>query len=199
MVALYLFACFKVGNGACHLQYTVICACRQVEPLHSHLEHREALLIYSRKFLYEFRRHLSITVNPLLFLIALLLYLTGCNYPFTNSSAGFALTRIGYLFEGYGNYLYLQVNTVEQRATYLVKVALNLSGIAHTRLCRMVIITARAGIHRCHEHHSCRILHLIIGARHTYLTVLQRLTHHLEHITREFGQLVKEEHSVMCK
>ena len=50
MVTLNTLCTFDIGNGTCHLQYTVVGACTKVQALHSHAKHVQTGLIGSQNW-----------------------------------------------------------------------------------------------------------------------------------------------------
>ena len=91
----------------------------------------------------------------------------------------------------------MNVNAIEQRAGNAVQVLLYLSGVTDARFRGVVIVTARAGIHRGNQHETCRIFYTPFDARDADLPVLQRLSEYLKRVPAEFGQLVEEQNSVV--
>ena len=61
----------------------------------------------------------------------------------------------------------------------------------------MVVVAARAGIHRRHERKVGRILDAVLRPRDHDALLLERLAQHLEDTPSEFGQLVEEQHAVV--
>ena len=63
----------------------------------------------------------------------------------------------------------------------------------------MIIESARAWIHRGDKHEAGRIVNGIFGAGYGDMTVFERLTHHFEHLTGKFRELIEKKHSVVGK
>jgi len=60
----------------------------------------------------------------------------------------------------------------------------------------MAVVPTRAGIHARHEHERGGIFGRILGSANGNHTVLQRLAHDLQHISRKLGQLIQAEEMV---
>ena len=78
----------------------------------------------------------------------------------------------------------------------IVKIGYLLAG-AFAR--RMTEVSAFAGIHRRDEHKVAGEGKLCRCASDGYLSVLDRLTERFDNVCRKFGELVKEENTVVCK
>ena len=65
--------------------------------------------------------------------------------------------------------------------------------VADALLLGMAVVTARARIHRSHQHERSRIFGRIFRPTDTYYPVLQRLAHHLQDRAIEFRQLIQAE------
>ena len=63
----------------------------------------------------------------------------------------------------------------------------------------MVVITARARIHRSDQHKAGRIIDRETGTRNRDLAILQRLTHHFEHTSVELRQLIEKQYPIMSQ
>ena len=94
------------------------------------------------------------------------------------------------LVEVHWLHLNLQVDAVQQRPRNLAHVVGALVLVAYAFLLGMPIVTARARIHRRHEHKRRGILRTVFRPRNRYDPVLQRLPHHLQNGAIEFRQLI---------
>ena len=110
-----------------------------------------------------------------------------------DGGTGFARGFAGHLVEIDGLHLDLQVDAVQQRARDFAHVVGALILVADAFLLGMPIIAAGARIHRSHEHERGGILGRILGARNSDHPILQRLAHHLQHVSRKFWQLIQME------
>ena len=68
--------------------------------------------------------------------------------------------------------------------------------VADALLLGVTIVPAGARIHARHEHERRGIFGRVFRPTDTYNPVLQRLPHHLQHISREFRQLIQAEELV---
>lgn len=193
------FACVEVGNGTGYLEDAVVGSGREVEPLHGTLQHLLSAFIGLGILLEQAWCHLCIAVYACLVSKALLLYLTGTHYPFPNACTALRRCILGQFVKGHRGYLNLNIYTVKQGTTYLVQVLLNLRGAAHAGLGRVIIVAARAGVHRSYHHKVGRIVYAILGTGYRDMAVLERLTQHLQYASIKLGQLVTEQNSVMSK
>lgn len=178
----------QVGNGACHLQDAVVGTCREIEPFHRLLEQGEALRVGLGILREQRRRHLCVAVDAGVFAVPFLLYLPGAYHPLADVGAALPAPGVAHLFERHRDNLHLDVDAVEQRTGDAVEVACHLSRRADALTRRMVVVAARAGIHRGDKHEAARELHAVAGARDSDFTVLQRLAQHLQHAPAELRQ-----------
>jgi len=65
--------------------------------------------------------------------------------------------------------------------------------VADAFLLGVVIVPARARIHRCHEHKRGGIFRRIFCPTNTYYPVLQRLAHHFQDAAIELRQFIQTE------
>ena len=132
-------------------------------------------------------------------LVPLLLYGACCYDTAAYLAARLARLRRGYVAERYGLYLTLDVDAVEQGTRDFVHVALYLSWGADTVVGWIAIIAAGTRVHACHKHERTRIVDGVFGAADVDVPVFQRLAQHLEGRLVELGQLVAEEHAIVCQ
>ena len=129
--------------------------------------------------------------------ITLGLYLTGPHHPFTDGGTAFAPARVAHLLKSDRRDFNLDVDAVKQRTGDAVQITGDLSGRTDTFACRMIVIAARARIHRSDKHEIAGKLHAVTGTGDGNLTVFQRLAHHFEHIAVELRQFVGKEDTVV--
>ena len=134
-----------------------------------------------------------------MFTEALLLYLPRLYHPLAYACAAFALRGARYVLERHWRYFYLYVDAVEQRAAYLVQVALYLPWRAYAFVRRVVVITARTRVHRRHEHERTGVFHGVFRPRYGDFAVFEGLAEHLKRGLVELWQLVGEQHAVVGK
>ena len=91
----------------------------------------------------------------------------------------------------------MQVDAVHQRTRNAPHIAVHRPRRTGALLRRVVVIAARAGIHRRHERKIRRVFDAVSGPRNHDLLLLQRLPQHFEHAAPEFGQLIEEQHAVV--
>ena len=70
--------------------------------------------------------------------------------------------------------------------------------VADAFLLGMPIVSARARIHRGHQHERRGVFRRIFRPTNTYYPVLQRLTHHLQNGTIELWQFIQAEGLTDC-
>ena len=194
-----LSAAVEVGDSARHFEDAVVGARRHVEARHSVAEQFETFGIGLCILVEQFRGHLGIAMHIFDVLITLRLYLSGSDNALANGFARFGGYGRRHLVEFDGRHFDLQVDTVEKRSADAVNVSLDGAGSADALLCGVVIVAAWAGIHRRHEHKSCGIVDGIFSARDRDVTVFERLAHHFEHLSAEFGEFIEEENTVVGK
>ena len=76
---------------------------------------------------------------------------------------------------------------------------MNLSGIAYASFGRMIVISARARVHRGNQHEACRIVEAVFGSRDGYVSVFQGLAKHFENASIELWEFIKEKQAVMSE
>ena len=189
MAGLDVFGGIKVGNGAGDFQDTVVGTGGQAQTLHGGFEQGQTGGIGHGIFMQKRRSHLGVAIDTFIIGKTLFLDSTRLDNPFTDSQTGFGRTLFGNLLKRHGNDLHLYVDTVEQRSRNTVHVFLHRSRRTKTRPVGMVVITARARIHRSDQHKAGRIIDRETGTRNRDLAILQRLTHHFEHTSVELRQL----------
>ena len=141
--------------------------------------------------------HLGIAVDALVILETCLLDMACLNHTLTNLLAGLAWLHLTQLREGYGLYLAMDVDAVEEGTGDLVHVTLNLTWRTHAVVVGVAIVAAGTGVHGGHEHKGGRVGHAVFGTRHGDDAVFQRLAHDLEDATLELRQLVEEEYTIV--
>ena len=145
------------------------------------------------------RSHLGVAIDTFIIGKTLFLDSTCLDNPFTDSQTGFGRTLFGNLLKRHGNDLHLYVDAVEQRSRNTVHVFLYRSRRTETRPVGMVVITARARIHRSDQHKAGGIIDRETGTRNRDLAILQRLTHHFEHTPVELRQLIEKQYPIMSQ
>ncbi len=97
-----------------------------------------------------------------------------------NGSGSFlsAFTRDVAIFDG--RHFNVQIDAIEQRAGDALAVALHLDWAAAAFALEIAEVTARAGIHRRHQHELGGKCDAPRRARHSDFPILQRLAHHLQ-------------------
>ena len=128
---------------------------------------------------------------------ALFLDLPCADDALSDDSRRLARLLLRQLREGHGLNLTLNVYSVEQRATDFVEIFAYLTWGALAWLCRMSVVTAGARVHRGHEHHIARIVDAVFGSRDGDLSILKRLTQHLESGSRKLWEFVEKEYTIM--
>ena len=143
--------------------------------------------------------HLRVAVYALEVFVTGGLYVACLDDALTDGGTRLAGLRFRDVLERHGRYLALDVDAVEQRTGYLAHVTLYLFGRAAALVRRVIIIAAGTGVHRGDEHERAGELNGVLRARDGYLMVFERLTQHFEGLLVEVGQLVGEQHAVMCQ
>ena len=197
MGGLYGFAAGQIGDGAGNFQYAVIGASREVESGHGRAQQGESGLVGSGVCVEQSAVHLCIVIYAGCLFEAFALYFPGADYPFANGRAGFSRTAVGDFLERNGNDFYLYVDTVEQRTRDAVQVTVYRSGRADTFFLGVVVISARAGIHRSDKHDACRVFDGVFCPCDSDFPVFEGLAHDFEYLTGELGQFVEEKHAVV--
>ena len=116
----------------------------------------------------------------------------------TDGGGGFRPSRGGKLLVADARHADVDVDAVEQGTRDFVHVALYLSWGADTVVGWIAIIAAGTRVHACHKHERTRIVDGVFGAADVDVPVFQRLAQHLEGRLVELGQLVAEEHAIVC-
>src|SRR5258708_2292011 len=97
---------------------------------------------------------------------------------------------------GYGRYLYVEVDAVEERSGDAIAIAADLIRRAMTFAGVMAEETAGTRIHRRQQLEASGKFRLPGSARNADFPGLQRFTQHFEHIAIEFRQFVEEQYAV---
>ena len=94
--------------------------------------------------------------------------------------------------ERHRGHIDVQVDAIEKRSRQLSDVACD-GGVVATAVARPITSeAARTRIHRCDERESRRIHERSGRTRDGYGTFFERLAHHFERRTREFGEFVEK-------
>ncbi len=91
----------------------------------------------------------------------------------------------------------MQVDAVHERAGDTAQIAMYGTRRAGAFARRMVVVAARAGIHRRHQREVGRILDAVTRPRDGDTPLFEGLPEHFEHVAAEFGQLVQKEDAVV--
>ena len=132
--------------------------------------------------------HLCIAIDTGIFGVALFLYLPCFDNSFADRFTGFSPSLVRYLIEWYGNDFYLNVNPVEQRAGNFIQIFLYLPGTAYTSLRRMIIISARARIHRSYQCKTGRVIDAAFYSGDCDSPVFQWLPQYLKYVSIKLRQ-----------
>ena len=189
----------EVGDGAGNLEDAVVGAGAHVGAGHHVAQAIEALRIRLGKPVQHRAGHLGVAVHALVGGKTLGLHLAGGNHAGADGGAWLATLAVGDVVEVDRLHLNLQVDAVEQRSADLAHVLRALVVGAHTLLVWVAVVAAGARVHRGHEHKRGRVFGGIFRPGDADHAVLEWLSHHLEHAARELGQLVEEEHAVVCQ
>src|SRR5690606_18985006 len=106
-----------------------------------------------------FCAHLCVVVYVFMVGEALLLDRARLYNALAYGCTGFVFCVTGQFIKRYGCYFDVQIYTVEQGTRYLAQIALYDGAATDTFLLRMVIVAARAGVHGCYQHKTCRIIY----------------------------------------
>jgi len=90
------------------------------------------------------------------------------------------------------------VDPVEQRAAEAPSVAGEVGFAAAAQVTRAGV-AARAGVGRREEHEARRMDRAVACPGDRHASILQRLAQRLERVARELGELVEEQHAMMCE
>ncbi len=183
----------EVGDGAGDFEDAVVGPCAHVHAFHGVAKLFQAGGIGLGVFVQEGRGHLGVAVDAGFVLEAALLEHPSSDDALADGGAGLARGLGRHLVKIDGLDLNLQVNAVQQRARNLAHVVGALILVADALLLGMPIVPARARIHRSHEHKRGGVFGAVFRPTDTYYPVLQRLTHHLQHTSIEFRQLIQAE------
>ena len=197
MFGLNSFATGQIGYGACHFQYAVVGACRQIHARHGGFQQLLSGLIDGTIFAQHFRRHLRIAIDAFVVAEARSLNAPRRDDTFANDGTRFGRCHFGEFIERHRHYFDVHVDAVEQRSADATQIFLNHSRRANAVAIRMIVVAARTGIHGRHQHKTCRIFDGKFSTRDTDFAVFERLAHHLQHLTLKFGQLVEKQHAVV--
>ena len=194
-----LFTAFQVGNSARYFQYSVVCSRRKLQFVHYCAKKFHSRGLYFAKLLHHATIHLCIAMYIGEVFETFLLNFASFNHPLTYNRTWFSLSHCGKVLKRYGNDFKLYVNTVEQRSGNFIQVTMNRSRSTGTRLCGVIVISARTGIHCCHKHKPCGVFRGLFCSRNGDFSLFHRLTQHFENTSLKFGQLIEEKNSVVCK
>lgn len=187
----------EVGDGAGDLEDAVIGAGAHVEACHGVAQHAERLALGAGVGVEQTRVHLGVAEDAGLVAVALGLDEAGGGDALADGGARLAGGGRGELVEWHGEYLDLQVDAVEQRSRNAVHVLLHGAWGAGAFLGGMIIVAARAGVHRGDEHEAGGVVDGVARTRDGDVAVFERLAHDLEHLSRKFGELVEKQHAVV--
>jgi hypothetical protein len=115
----------------------------------------------------------------------------------TNLSGAFRHAGGAHFLVVHRRHVNVNVDAIHERPGNLRNVALDHGRRAVAFTGAVVVKAARTGIHGRGQHETRRKSQRHGGARNAHRAILQRLAHHLEHITREFGELIEKEHAVV--
>ena len=132
-------------------------------------------------------------------MIALRLYLARCHHSGSDSGTTLTTLQRRQFLKRNRPYLYLNINTVEQRPGYPSQILFYYTRRTGALLCRMIIIPTWTWIHRGNKHKARRILHRIPRSRYADMPILQRLAQHFQHRTRKLRELVHEQNTIMSQ
>ena len=118
-----------------------------------------------------------------------------CHDPRADSGAAFRCARQAQIGSGNGRYLNLQIDTVKQGTGYARLIFGRATRPAFTRLSRSAAAATR--VHRSNQLNARGISDAMIGSRDHCFTSLQRLAQGIQHLRREFRQLVEKQYTQM--
>src|SRR5581483_8510390 len=91
----------------------------------------------------------------------------------------------------------VQIDPIEEGTRDSLAVTLHLQRTAATFAFQVSEISTRAGVHRRNEHEFARKSQAARGPGDRHFYVLQRLPHHFERRTFEFGKLIEKKNAVV--
>jgi hypothetical protein len=106
---------------------------------------------------------------------SLFLNLTGSNDTFADNGRGFPRLHFREFSKGYGLYLAMNIDAVEQWTGNPVEVTLYLTWGADAVVCGISIVTARTGVHGGYHHKRTRVFDGVTGAADCDTTVFKGL------------------------
>jgi hypothetical protein len=191
---------FEVGDGATDFKYPVVGARGEALPRHGLLQQLLARGVEAAVAADEARGHLRVGEDAAS-TEAFVLARARRQHPRADVRGALALGRapVRKLLEAHGGYIDVDVDAVEQRPRDASDVALNLRGRAAAFAHGVVPEAAGARVHRGGEHEGGREGQRHRGAADGDTPVFQRLAQNFQHRAVELGQLVEEEHAVVCE
>ena len=127
------------------------------------------------------------------------LHCAGTHNPLAHGTARLRRLGRGELFARHGRNLHVQVYTVHQRARDASHITAHGRWSTGTLLVGVVIVAARAGVHRGYEREVRRVINRVAHPRDGYMFILHRLAQHLQHRVSKLGHLVEEQHAIVCQ
>ena len=137
----------EVGDGACHLEDTVVGACGEPQTVHRLLHQRLAPFVDSAVLVEQFRIDLCVAMDVGAVPVAFGLDVAGADHPLAHSGAAFSLCFGQEFVVAQGLDLHVQVDAVEQGAGDTAEVLLHHAGGTSARNFRVIVVSARARIH----------------------------------------------------
>src|SRR5438552_7817751 len=124
--------------------------------------------------------HAGVTIYLAVVAKPFLLAFAGMDDAFANGSGSFLSAFTGDVAIVDSRHFNVQIDAIKQRTRDALTVALYLDWAAAAFALEIAEVTARAGIHRRHQHELAWKCDAARRARHSDFPILQRLAHHLQ-------------------
>jgi len=192
-----LVARLQVSDRARHFQDAVVGAGAEIQFGHRDANQLLRLVAELAMLLDLARPHSRVAVDLFVGPEARLLPLTGTPNAIADWGGGFFGARAGdvAIFDGWN--FDVEIDAVEQRSGNSLAITLDLDRTAAAFAFQIAEVSARAWIHRGHEHELGRKCDAAGGARDRDFAVFERLAHDFERGAFKLGELVEKKDAMM--
>ena len=125
------------------------------------------------------------------------LHLPGVLHPCADGAGGFSQAVVAQFFVIHARHFHVNVNAVHERAGDAALVLGDDARRAGAGTRGVAVITARAGVHRCHQLKVGGKGERALRAADGNDLILQRLAQHFERAAAELGEFVEEQHTAV--
>ena len=152
VVALDILLTGEVGDGAGDLDDALVGSGGEVEVGHGTLQHLIAWSVELGVLMKQGGIHLGVAMDALDALVPLLLNLPRFDDTLTDGGRRLTLRCTRKLFKGHTRDFHMQVDSIQQRTTYLVEVSLDLARCACAGMGGVMMVATGAWIHGGDQH-----------------------------------------------